>query len=161
MRFARALSMLCLVFVLASSTVARAQNAPDAALTNADLVKMLKASMPEGIILRYIQISRTNFTTTPSALIDLRKHGATEAELGAVLDSWSAGGMPYSEAAAAPGPEMQSSGPRSPHMPSFRADVRVNKKVQEQLTMGHNHIELKGKGVPSVSVDWQTNPSDR
>lgn len=153
--------LVCAGLLLMFSTLAVAQTAADtAALTNSDVVKMLKAGLPEGIILRYIQISRTNFATTPNALIDLKKHGASEAVLGAVLDSWSAGGMPYAEALPDGGARFQSSGP-SPHMPAFKADLRVNRKVHEQLTMNHNHIELKGKGVPSVSVEWQTSPPER
>src|ERR1035441_5603812 len=37
-------------------------------LTNADIVKMMKAGLPESIILREIQMSRTDFATSPSAL---------------------------------------------------------------------------------------------
>ena len=50
-------------------------NAPDSALTNAGVAKMVKAGLPESVILREIEMSRTNFNTSPAGLVDLRKHG--------------------------------------------------------------------------------------
>ena len=61
--------------------------AADGAFTNADVVKMMRAGLPESIIVREIRMSPTPLTATPAALIQLKKQGATEAILDAVLDS--------------------------------------------------------------------------
>ena len=47
-----------LAFLLALPLVAQAPT--DNVLTNADIVKMMKAGLPESIILREIQMSRTD-----------------------------------------------------------------------------------------------------
>ena len=143
------LSVLCLL-VLSFGSVA--QETPGSALTNAGVVKMVKAGLPESVILREIQMSRTNFDTSPNGLVDLRKHGASENVLHAVLDSWNGGGMPM--AAAMPGGE----GVPGPRTTGFKANVHINKKVHETVAVGHNHVEVHGSGIPAISVDWQTNP---
>ena len=129
-----------------------AQDAPQSALSNAGVIKMVKAGLPESIILREIQMSRTNFDTSPNGLVDLRKHGASEAVLHAVLDSWNTGGTPMS--AAMPGGERAP----GPHVTGFKANVHINKKVHESVVVGHNHVEVHGSGLPGISVDWQTSP---
>lgn len=131
------------------------QSAPDAALTNSGVIKMVKAGLPESVILRVIEMSRTNFDTGPNGLIELRKHGASENVLNAVLDSWNAGGMPMP--AAMPGGGSMP----GPHMAGFKANVRINKKVHENIAVGHNHVEVQGSGIPAISVEWQTNPPER
>ena len=76
-----------LAFLLALPVPFLAQVSTDSALTNADIARMVKAGVPESIIVREIQMSRTDLGTSPAALIELRKQGASEAVLGAVLDS--------------------------------------------------------------------------
>ncbi len=76
-----------LAFLLALSVPFLAQAPTDNALTSADIARMVKAGVPESIIVREIQMSRTDLGTSPAALIELRKQGASEAVLGAVLDS--------------------------------------------------------------------------
>jgi hypothetical protein len=125
-------------------------------LTNAGVAKMVKAGLPENIIVRAIAMSRTSFDTSPAGLIELRKRGASEAVLNTVLDSWNNGGMPLP--VATPGEEARSGGGQ---MPSFRAKVGINKKVHESIAVGHNHVEVHGSGIPAISVDWQTNPPER
>jgi len=153
-RLALAASLLLL------SVSALAQAASENILTNADVVKMVKAGLPETIILREIQLSRTNFAATPAALIELKRHGASEAVLGAVLDSWGSGGMPM-QAALPAGMPMEGARGHNAHMPSFNANLRVNGKTHEKLSMGQNHVKLEGNGVPAISVEWQTNPAER
>jgi hypothetical protein len=132
---------------------AASQEMPASMLTNAGVEKMVKAGLPESIILREIQMSRTNFDTSPNGLIELRKHGASAAVLNAVLDSWNAGGMPIP--AAMPG------GGAGPHGDGFKANVRINKKVHENIAVGHNHVEVHGSGIPAISVEWEPNPPER
>jgi hypothetical protein len=143
------LSLLLLPLLSLSSM---AQEAPESTLTNAGVVKMVKAGLPESVILREIQMSRTNFDTSPNGLVELRKHGASEGVLHAVLDSWNGGGMPMP--AAMPGSE----GAPGPRTTGFKANVHINKKVHESVIVGHNHVEVHGSGIPAISVEWQTNP---
>jgi hypothetical protein len=146
------LLLLCLLFLSVLSLSLSAQDASQSALSNAGVIKMVKAGLPESIILREIQMSRTNFDTSPNGLVDLRKHGASEAVLHAVLDSWNGGGMPMP--AAMPGGQ----GAPGPHVGGFKANVHINKKVHESVAVGHNHVEVHGSGIPGISVDWQTIP---
>ena len=69
-------------------------------LTNADVIRMMKAGIPESIIVREIQMSNTNLGTGAAALIELKKQGASEILLGAVLDSRSRTSNFVSEAPA-------------------------------------------------------------
>lgn len=155
MRNARLLSVILLGFLLTCSAFAAAQNASESVLTNAGVAKMVKAGLPESVIVREIAMSRTNFDTTPTGLVDLRKHGASEAVLHAVLDSWNGGGMPL------PAGMPEADGAPRTHMTGFHANVRINKKAHESITVGHNHVEVQGSGIPAISVEWQTNPPQR
>lgn len=153
MRKARPIFLLLLGFLVASSVLAVGQEGSGSVLTNAGVAKMVKAGLPESVILREIGMSRTNFDTTPAGLVDLRKHGASENVLNAVLDSWNSGGMPMPTAAP--------DGSGAPHarVTGFHANVKINKKAHESITVGHNHVEVQGSGIPAISVEWQTNPN--
>lgn len=132
-----------------------AQAPTDYALTNADIVKMVKAGLPENIIVREIQASRTNFGTSPSALIELKKQGASEKILGAVLDSRMGTSTPEPEARATPRVVAQAAAPGLHHMPSFEADMRINPAVNGKLSMTHNQIKLERAGVPLFTLKWK------
>jgi hypothetical protein len=146
--------MVLLLFSLTLPVPSPAQTT-DNVLTNADVVKMVKAGLPESIILREIQMSRTDFGTNPSALIELKKQGASEGVLGAVLDSrmgrtrFESTPLPATHMAAQSG----TSGPH--HLPSFEADLRVNPARHEKISMGHNQIKVVQSGVPLFSLKWQ------
>jgi hypothetical protein len=158
MRCARPLHLTFLVLLWLVLPVA-AQAPTDNVLTNADIVKMVKAGLPENIIVREIQMSRTDFGTSPSALIELKKQGASEGVLGAVLDSRMGASQPRSE----PPPEShlvaQSAAPGSHHLSSFQADVRINPKVNGKVSMGHNQIKVERSGVPVFSLKWKETKS--
>jgi hypothetical protein len=155
MRKACPLFVLLTGFLLVGSMIAMAQTGPDAVLTNAGVEKMVKAGLPESVIIREIQMSRTSFDTSPSGLIDLRKRGASEAVLHTVLDSWNGGGMPMPTAMP-----YGDGGPRNVHTTGFHANVKINKKAHESITVGHNHVVVQGSGIPAISVEWQTNPHE-
>lgn len=145
--------LLFVGLLLTGSMAVAAQTASDSVLTNAGVGKMVKSGLPESVVIREIQLSRTSFDTSPAGLIDLRKHGASEAVLHAVLDSWNSGGMPM--------PAAMSDGEgatRTAHMTGFHANVKINKKAHESITVGHNHVEVQGSGIPAISVEWQTSP---
>ena len=154
MRGARLFHFICLLaFSLAIPLVAQAPT--DNVLTNADIAKMMKAGLPESIIVREIQMSRTDFATSPSALIELKKQGASERVLGAVLDSRMGTSRSEPESRATPRVVAQASAPSLHHMPSFEADMRINSKTNGKLLVGHNTIKLEGSGVPVFSLQWK------
>ena len=93
MRQARGFCVFLFLVTMIGSIAAIAQTVPDSVLTNAGVGKMVKSGLPESIVIREIQLSRTSFDTSPAGLIDLRKHGASENVLNAVLDSWNGGGI--------------------------------------------------------------------
>lgn len=134
------------ICLLALSMVCVAQAPANSALTNADIVKMMRAGLPESIIVREIRQSGGTLNTTPDALIQLKKQGASERILSAVLDSH-AGPEPY--------PMYEGYGPSHPHMPSFQADVRVKSNKHATISVGHNHVAVQKGGAPLFSVTWQ------
>jgi len=142
-----------LAFLLALPLVAQAPT--DNVLTNADIAKMMKAGLPESIIVREIQMSRTDFATSPSALIELKKQGASERVLGAVLDSRMGTSSSEPESRATPRVVAQASAPSLHHMPSFEADMRINSTANGKLSMGHNQIKVERSGVPLFSLKWK------
>ena len=146
--FRSALLLACLV---ALPLFAQAPGNP--VLTNADVAKMVKGGLPESIIVREIQMSRTSFSATPGALIELKRQGASEAVLGAVLDSQMGAGNPRSEMAPAPYMAIPSASPH--HLPSFEAELRVNPTKKEKVSVGHNQIKVVQSGVPVFSLKWK------
>ena len=126
-------------------------------LTNADVIRMMKAGIPESIIVREIQMSNTNLGTGAAALIELKNQGASENILGAVLDSRSRTGNSVSEAPARSYVPEQYASSRPHHLPSFEADVRLNSTKREKISVGQNHIKLEQSGVPVFSLKWKEN----
>ena len=154
MRGARLFQLTVLLILLLAMPLL-AQAPTDHALTNADVVKMVKAGLPESIIVREIQMSGTNFATTPAALIELKKQGASEKVLGAVLDSRMGPGRSEPDARATPHMVAQAAAPGLHHMPSFEANMKINPTVNGKLSMGHNQIKLERAGVPLFSLKWK------
>lgn len=132
-----------------------AQAPAENGLTNADVIRMMKAGIPESIIVREIQMSNTNLGTSPAALIELKKQGASENLLGAVLDSRSRTSNLGSDARARSHVSAQIPSPHPPHLPSFEADVRLNSAKREKISVGQNHIKLEQSGVPVFTLKWK------
>ncbi len=154
MRSARLAQLIFLVIFLLVLPIF-AQAPTDNVLTNADIVKMVKAGLPESIIVREIQMSRTNLGTSPAALIELKKQGASERILGAILDSRMSTSTPEPEARATPRVVAQAATPGLHHMPSFQADMRINPTINGKLSMSHNQVKLERAGVPLFSLKWK------
>src|SRR2546426_3045015 len=78
------LNALVALFVIAvnSSVFPQAEKKP---LTNTNVVEMLKAHLPENVVILSIQGSPANYDVSPSALIELNKQGVTPKVLGAML----------------------------------------------------------------------------
>jgi hypothetical protein len=74
--------LICMAFL--STVVIARQDKP---LTNQDVIKMLKAGLPENTIVLAIQKSSNKFDTSPDALIALKEAGATQKVLNAILQA--------------------------------------------------------------------------
>jgi hypothetical protein len=72
---------VCLLFVTSAVTAQKAKNT----ITNADVVEMVKAALPESTIILAIQQSEPNFDTSPKALIELSKQGVSQKVMDAML----------------------------------------------------------------------------
>jgi hypothetical protein len=143
-----------LAFALAFPVPFLAQSARDNTLTNDDISRMLKAGIPENIIVRDIQTSRTDFSTSPEALIELRKQGASEGILGAVLDSRPDTSNP--RRAPLPSQQVPAQSATRPHqLPSFEADMKFKSTTLGKISMGHNQIKFERSGVPLLSLKWK------
>lgn len=132
------------------------QAAADNALTNADIVRMMKAGIPESVIVRKIQVSQPDFAISANNLIELKNQGASERILGAILDARSGTGQPSSRPAPPAYIPVQSvpSGPH--HLPTFEAAVKVNSKT-DRISVGKNHIKVEQAGVPVFTLKWKDN----
>ena len=74
---------------------------------NAEVLKLLRAAMPESVVLDKIRATTDKFDTSVDALIALKQAGATEAELKAVLAQGAASAeQPPAAAPAASGPSL-------------------------------------------------------
>ena len=142
--------LLALLFVL--PVPFSAQAVTDNALTNADIVKLVKAGIPESIILREIQTSRTDFNTGPAGLIELKNHGASEGILAAVLES--RGGANKSLAEPLASPRAQAA-PGAHHLPTFQADLKIKSNSLAKVSMTQNHIKVERAGVPLFDLKWK------
>ena len=74
----------CLLFLLFVLCVNAQEKRP---LMNSDITEMLKGGLPESTIILSIQQSPTKFDTSPAALIQLKKDGATQKVLDAIVTS--------------------------------------------------------------------------
>lgn len=158
MRSARLLLTAVMTFLLAVSVLVAAPAEAQDVLTNADIVKMAKAGISEDIILRDIEMSKTKFGTSPAALIELKNQGVSDRILGAVLDSRNGGSRSKSEGLAT-SRVAQAAAPGHHGLPSFDADVQIDSKTHDKVSMGHNQIRVEHGGVPVFSVKWKDNSS--
>ena len=156
MRCARRVQLtFFLALSLALPAASLAQIPPDNTLTNADIVRMVKAGIPENIILREIQMSETNFVTSANALIELKKQHVPDGILGAILDSRSGTSGRQAEPLAAPVVAAQSAAPHPHHLPTFDAAVRLDSKTTGKISVRQNQIKVERSGVPLFSLKWK------
>jgi hypothetical protein len=152
--------LLQLTFLLAALVAIPllAQAPTDNVLTNSDVVRMVKAGIPESIIVREIRMSRTDFGTSPSALLDLKNQGASERVLGAVLDSRVGISKSPSEPLPATHVAAQSAASGPHHglkLPTFEAKMKFNATTNGKLSMSHNQMKVERDGVPLFSLKWK------
>lgn len=74
--------ILSLLVVACAATAAE----KDKPLTNADVIKLLAAKIPESVILAKIQTSKVKFDTSTDEIIELNKKGVSEKVLAAMLN---------------------------------------------------------------------------
>lgn len=86
--------------LLAASLVGVSAAASAASITNADIIQLLEAQMPESVILQSIASSSTKFDTSAKALIVLKNKGASPAVLNAVISPKSLTAAPTAAAPA-------------------------------------------------------------
>lgn len=86
---------------LATALLGASAAATAATMTNADVIKLLEAQMPDSVILQSIASSTTKFDTSANALIALKNKGASAAVLNAVISPKSLTAAPAAGAAPA------------------------------------------------------------
>lgn len=64
-----------------ANPAARKKPAPEEALTNAGIVRMVKAGVPETVIVQKIRTTKGNFDLSVKGLVDLKKAGVSETVL--------------------------------------------------------------------------------
>src|SRR6516165_3248034 len=128
-----------LAIMLAFVAPGVAQEPSERPLTNADVVKMANAGIPESVIERVIALSRTNFVTTPDALISLKQHQVPDGVLAAMV--------------YASGPAIQQHHP----LPNVDATVRLDGKTTGKLQVRKNEIKVEKAGVPFFDLKWKEN----
>lgn len=82
--------LLPVVLVLAAVPAIPLQAQQQRTMTNADLVKLVQAGVPESAIIASIHSSTPNFDLTPDGLVALHKAGVTQGELEAAIAASSA-----------------------------------------------------------------------
>jgi hypothetical protein len=160
MRRTQLLPIIALLAVVTSVAIpSLAQQPVDNAITNADVVRMVKAGIPENVIVRAIQVSATNFVTTPDALIGLKHQHVPDGVLSAIVESQSGERLPQAEPVGPAYIGVQTSAARPRHLPTFDAAVRVNAKTTEKISVGQNHIKVEQAGVPIFTLKWKDSQS--
>lgn len=81
MNLRKSVSILLLVAAMATFGWAQDQKA----LTNKDVMDMVKKGLNESVIIKVIQASDTNFDTSPDAMTQMQSGGATVKVMGAML----------------------------------------------------------------------------
>lgn len=152
-------AIVLLTLAVAISIPGLGQSTKDTTLTNADLIRLVKAGVSESTILRVMQVSETNFTTSANALIDLKHHHVPDSVIDALLDHRS--GAIRNEIAPATdlmNAEPPPTGARG--LPSFDAAVRFNGKTNAKIAVRQNHINIENGGHPLFSVSWKESNSN-
>lgn len=158
MRYPGVTRTTCLLAVaLACAGSCFAQDQSERPLTNSDVVKMVNAGIPENVIERSIEVSGTNFLTTPDALISLKQHHVPDGVLAAMVDSRAAERMRV----AVPPPIGYATGPLASHphrqLPNVDATLRLDSKTTGKVQVRKNEIKVEKAGVPLFSVKWKEN----
>lgn len=148
-----------LAILMALALPSSAQRATESILTNADVVRMVQAGIPESLIVREIQMSNTRFVTTPNSLIELKHKGVPDSVLAAILDSQSGVKTPQAERSSSSYRAAQPASAGPHQAPTVDVSVRTKSKKTGKVSIGKNHIEVERAGVPLFIVTWKVNKS--
>ena len=151
----RTITLAILVAVVAPGF---AQSTVEAPLTNAEIIKMVKAGIAESVILQKVQMSESNFATSPNALIELKRQHVPDSVMGAILDSENAMRMLAGNPGTAPPAGRRSANAGFHHLPTFDAAVRIDSKTTDKVSVGKNHIKVEQGGVPLFTLKWKETP---
>jgi hypothetical protein len=88
--------VICGVYLCFSTLTVTAQKTKNI-MTNADVIEMVKAKLPEDTIILAIQQSEPNFDTSTKALIDLKNEGVSQKILETMLQSQSKQSVPQNK----------------------------------------------------------------
>jgi hypothetical protein len=146
---------LAAVFPLILAGSCLAQMPASRPLTNADIVRMVNAGIPESVIVRVIEVSGTGFPATPDALVSLKQQRVPDSVLAAIVESQAPRMAPVGPPPGmvfVPGPPPPS-GPH--HLPNVDATVRLADKTVGKVQVRKNEIKVEKAGVPLLSVKWE------
>jgi biotin carboxyl carrier protein len=138
----KSISILLLLFAMATLAWAQDQKA----LTNKDVMDMVKKGLNESVIIKVIQASDTNFDTSPDAMTQMQSGGATVKVMGAMLKAQSS--KKKAEAAA----------PQSPVSPAPASAATPDPNAGKYLLKEGTQVPLKFAG--DVSSRYAT-PGDK
>jgi hypothetical protein len=150
-----------LAVILTISIPSLAQSPKDTPLTNADIVRLVKAGVSENTILRVMRVSETNFTTSANALIELKRHHVPDRIIDALLDTRTSRAIPNqtepltSDSSRAVQPRPLS----AKHLPNIDAAVRLNGKTEAKVAVRQNHINVDSGGHPLFSATTKVKDS--
>ena len=111
------LSLLFLILAAAAPASAW-QAAPQPTMTNADLVKLVQAGVPESAIIASIHSSAPAFDLSSDGIVALHKAGVTQGELEAAIAASSAAHPATAPAAQAAAPAPAAPAPAATHIPT-------------------------------------------
>jgi hypothetical protein len=150
-------TFLLVACFLAIAISAFAQDHSSVRVTNSDVVKMVKAGVPEAVIVRTIQVSEPAFALTPDALVELKHKHVPDRVLGAMMENQTG------PSALPPGvPIVEYWGPpvATTHihqLPNVDASFRIDGKTSEKVQVRKSQIKIEKAGVPLFSVKWKVN----
>ena len=110
----------CLGLFCAGLQAHQTQKAP---VTNADVVKMKQAGLSESVVVATIQANPGNYDISPDGLIALKKAGATDAEINAIVSVASGGSTAGGGAANSTGTAGNANSAGAPLAPRFQMPV--------------------------------------
>ncbi len=126
-------------------------------------MRLVKAGISENTILRLMQVSETNFTTSANALIELKRHHVPDPVIDAMLDTRSgAGGAIGNQIEPLTSDSSRVVPPRplsAKHLPNIDAAVRLNGKTEAKVAVRKNHINVESGGHPLFSATWKVKDS--
>jgi hypothetical protein len=114
----------------------------DAALTNSDVVKLVRVKLGDGIIISKIKASDCKFDTSVDALVKLKEAGVSDAVIQAMHDAQAAAQGPANDSASSPEPQ-QGEAPAPAAVPG-----------QMSFSFRHRHSNAAGWFVQGAQTEF-------